>query len=59
MLINYFLRKPLIYKDVEKYQYKILFCVSSYSVYSIYFVKDLTFLNSILFGHLLTDMLFL
>ena len=59
MLINYFLRKPLIYKDVEKYQYKILFCVASYSVYNIYFVKDLTFLNSILLGHLLTDMLFI
>lgn len=59
MIINYFLRKPLIYKDVENYQYKILFCIASYSVYSIHFVNDFTFLNSIIFKHLLTDMLFI
>ena len=59
MIINYFLRKPLLYKDIEKYQYKLLFCVASYSVYNIYFVKDFTFLNHILFGHLLTDLLFI
>lgn len=59
MIINYFLRKPLLYKDVENYQYKILFCVASYSIYNIHFVNDFTFLNSILFNHLLTDMLFI
>ncbi len=59
MLINYFLRNPLIHKDVEKYQHRVLFYIAFYSIYSVHYVKDLTLINNILFFYLSTDLFFI
>lgn len=59
MLINLFLRKPIHYKDIERYQYGILFGVASYSLYTINYVKDLTFINNFMFWFLLSDTFFI
>jgi hypothetical protein len=59
MLINYFLRNPLIHKDVEKYQHRVLFYIAFYSIYSVHYIKDLTLINNILFFYLSTDLFFI
>jgi hypothetical protein len=59
MLINYFLKNSLNHKDVEKYQYRILFYMASYSLYNVRYVKDLTLINNILFFYLSIDLFFI
>ncbi len=59
MLINLFLRKPIHYKDIEGYQYGTLFGIASYSLYTIKYANDLTFINNLMFWFLSSETLFL
>jgi hypothetical protein len=59
MLINLFLKKPILYKEIEKYQYGALFGIASYSLYTINFVSDFTFINNLMFLFLTGETFFL
>ena len=59
MLINLFLKKPLQYKQIEKYQYGALFGVASYSLYSIAYVNDFHFITNLMFWFLTSETFFL
>ena len=59
MLINLFLKKPLQYKQIEKYQYGALFGIASYSLYSIAYVNDFRFINNLMFWFLTSETFFL
>jgi hypothetical protein len=59
MLINLFLRNPLHFKDIEKYQYGMLFSVASYSIYTIKYSTDYTFIINLMFCFLSGETFFL
>tara|TARA_B100001287_G_scaffold276862_1_gene290307 strand:+ start:45243 stop:45848 length:606 start_codon:yes stop_codon:yes gene_type:complete len=59
MLINLFLHNPIKYKDIEKYQYGTLFCISIYSLYTIKYADDYKFLSDIMLWFLSCETFFI
>ena len=53
MIINYFLRTPLEFKDIEDYSYAGLFVASLYVLYNVCFAKDHYITNAVLSSYMI------